>query len=88
MKSATMSEKAPLEGVSGSTSADAAARLTPDGQVAQRIVKRLIVEGLIEQAHAEEIWVSLTEGTARSADWRFLAQSSLAEEQYNATGAN
>jgi len=83
-----MSEKATFESISDSTSANADARLTPDDQVAQRIVKRLIAEGLIKQAHAKEIWMGLAEGTARSADWRFLAESSLAEERCNATGAN
>lgn len=83
-----MSEKATFESVSDSTSANADARLTPDDQVAQRIVKRLLAEGLIKQAHAKEIWMGLVEGTARSADWRFLAESSLAEERCNATGAN
>lgn len=83
-----MSEKVPFESVSDSTSANADARQPPDDLVAQRIVQRLIAEGLIKQAHAKEIWMGLAEGAARSADWRFLAESSLAEERCNVTSAN
>ena len=75
-----MSEEVTREDVSGSTVADTIVGLTPDGLVAQRIVLRLIDEGLIERAHAKEIWAGLAAGTVRSADWRDLAQNALAEE--------
>ncbi len=74
-----MSEDVTREDVSGSTVADTIVGLTPDGLVAQRIVVRLIDEGLIKPVHAREIWAGLAEGTMRSADWRDLAQNVLTE---------
>lgn len=65
----------------------AASALTPDGQVAQRIVEQLVDEGLIDATQADSVWVGLAGGAARSADWRFVAETAMTMEVPNAAAA-
>lgn len=59
------------------TPAYANAALMPDGQVAQRIVEQLLADGLIDATQAESVWIGLAGGAARSADWRFVAETAM-----------
>lgn len=68
--------------------ADASSELTPDGQVAQRIVEQLVADGLIDAIQADSVWSGLAGGAARSADWRFIAQTAIDKEVRNAANAD
>lgn len=60
--------------------ADPGTVLTPDGQVAQRIVNQLVAEGLIDATQAESVWRGLASGAARSSDWRYIAETAVVME--------
>ena len=50
---------------------------SPDEQVAQRIVARLLADGLIAPQQAEAVRRGLADGTFKAADWRLLAENAL-----------
>lgn len=68
--------------------AGASSELTPDGQVAQRIVEQLVADGLIDATQADSVRLGLAGGAARNADWRFIAQTAIDEEVRNAANAD
>ena len=61
---------------------------TPDNQVAQRIVARLLADRLIDSRHVNDILIGLTEGTLRTTDWRLLAEDVLAMEEQHGKGTH
>lgn len=65
------------EGKAEQTPVGANAALTPDGQVAQRIVEQLLANALIDPTQAKSVWTGLAGGAALSADWRFVAETAM-----------
>ncbi len=55
-------------------------QLTVEERVANTIVNRLIIQGLLPESLAEEIFYALSEGHLRESDWRLLAEKALANK--------
>lgn len=68
--------------------ADANAALTPDGQVARRIVEQLLANALIDATQANSVCMGLAGGGARSADWRFVAEEAMMLRERDASDAD
>ena len=58
--------------------------LSPNEQVAQRIVARLLASGLIAASQAETVRRGLAAGTLKATDWRLLAEKALQMEARSA----
>ena len=54
--------------------------LSPDEQVAQRIVAQLLAHGLIAPAQADSLRRDLAAGVLKAADWRQIAKEALSLE--------
>ncbi|MCA9995700.1 MAG: hypothetical protein KDE56_08140 [Anaerolineales bacterium] len=52
-------------------------QLTAEEKLANTIVNRLVAQGLLPQALAEQTFYALCEGKLREADWRLLAEKAL-----------
>jgi hypothetical protein len=59
--------------------------LSPDGQVARRIVEQMVACGLIAASGAEQLRQGLAAGTLKAADWRLAAENALAQEAAHGT---
>lgn len=66
--------------LTGSTDFPNSENLSPNEQVAQRIVARLLASGLIAHSQAEPVRHGLAAGTLKAADWRLLAENALEME--------
>ena len=58
--------------------------LSPDEQVAQRIVARLLAHGLIAPQQADALRRDLAGGVLKAGDWRQIARESLNTEAHDA----
>ena len=58
--------------------------LSPDEQVAQRIVAQLLAHGLIASWQAEALRRDLAAGLLKAADWRQIAKEALNTEERDA----
>jgi hypothetical protein len=59
--------------------------LSPDAQVAQRIVEQMAACGLIAAVQAQQLRDGLAAGTLKAADWRLAAENALAKEAAHGT---
>ena len=55
-------------------------RLSVEEMLANTIVNRLIEQGLLPRALAEETFYGLSEGKLGESDWRLIAEKALAKE--------
>lgn len=58
--------------------------LSPDEQVAERIVAQLLAHGLIAPQQAEALRRDLAAGVLKVADWRQIAKNALNTEAHDA----
>ena len=58
--------------------------LSPDEQVAQRIVAQLLAHGLIAPWQADTLRRDLAAGLLKAADWRQIAKEALNTEERDA----
>lgn len=58
--------------------------LSPDEQVAERIVAQLLAHGLIAPQQAEALRRDLAAGVLKAADWRQIAKNALNTEAHDA----
>ena len=54
--------------------------LSPDEQVARRIVAQLLAHGLIAPSQADALRRDLAAGVLKAADWRQIARDALRED--------
>lgn len=59
---------------------------SPNETLAGMVACELIKEGLVPQDREDELTEKLTEGTARSEDWRLWAELSVEEEELGEEG--
>ena len=57
--------------------------LSPDEQVAERIVAQLLAHGLVAPHQADALRRDLAAGELKAADWRQIAQDALNPETYD-----
>jgi hypothetical protein len=65
------------------TETESAIKLSAEELLANTIVNRLIEQGLLPEALAEESFYGLSEGKLGESDWRLLAEKALTMQQRN-----
>jgi len=65
------------------TETESEIKLSAEELLANTIVNRLIEQGLLPEALAEESFYGLSEGKLGESDWRLLAEKALTMQQRN-----